>query len=414
MIPGKRTAYVFRWLFVSCLTGLVAGTVAAAAWHGADWFLPGRVPYGWKYLLPILGAAAAGLVVHSISRKASGEGAPAYIASINMRAGYVPLQLTVLYFLGFVLVVGSGCCGGLVGPMTIVGGGIGNAIGRMLHRFAPWPRLSRRDLTQVTICGAASAAGAVLGAPLGAGLFAVELLSANAIEYGYLFPAIMASAVGATVGGMLGVRPIGWDAVSVPIPPGDMFMALLAVLITAVLVGLWGMGFTELYRRVAEIRRRVPYWLGPILGAGICVACAMATRQPGLLGSGAPLLSEMFDSPGAMGLVVCCAVLVGKSMATIGVIGGGGNAGFTMPMLLVGGSLGAACSGAMGLSDAAARLAVVGGGAAMLSAVLNVPIAAAVICIELFGIQAAVPAALGSVIGFAIAKTEVVYSYSNE
>ncbi len=47
----------------------------------------------------------------------------------------------------------------------------------------------------------------------------------------------------------------------------------------------------------------------------------------------------------------------------------------------------------------------------MLSAVLNVPVASAVICIELFGTDCAIAAALGSAVGFAVAKTEVVYSY---
>jgi len=411
MVLKDRAAYVSRWVFIGCITGVVAGPVAAAVWHGADWFLQGRVPFGWMYLMPIIGAAAAGIVVHSLSRVASGEGAPAYIASVNLRGGFVSMKLTVLYLLGFVLTAGTGGSGGLVGPTTLIGGGVGNAVGRMLRRFVPWLRLSRRDLNQVTICGAASGVGAVLGAPLGGGLFAVELLRADTIEYGCLFPAIVASAVGAGVGRMLGVHPIGWGIDTGPISAGDMQTALLTVLVTAVLVGVWGLAFVDLYRRASAIRHRVPYWLGPILGAGICVACTMAVRQPGLLGTSGPMLRKLFDNPAAAGLAVCCVVFVGKSLATVGTIGSGGNAGLTMPMLVIGGYLGAACVGISGLSGPAAQAVVAGGAAAMLSAVLNVPVASAVICIELFGADCAVAAALGSAVGFAVAKTEVVYSY---
>jgi CIC family chloride channel protein len=251
----------------------------------------------------------------------------------------------------------------------------------------------------------------VLGAPLGGGLFAVELLSADTIEYGCLFPAIVASAVGAGIGRMLGVQPIGWDIATGSISAGDMRMVLLAVLVVAVLAGLWGIGFVELFRRATAIKHRMPYWLGPILGAGICVACAMTVRQPGLLGTSAPLLRDLFEHPGTMGLAVCCGVLVGKSLATISTIGGGGNAGLTSPMFVVGASLGAVCAGVLGLSGAASQLVVAGGAAAMLSAVLNVPIASAVICIELFGADCSIAVALGSAVGFAVAKTEVVYSY---
>jgi CIC family chloride channel protein len=47
----------------------------------------------------------------------------------------------------------------------------------------------------------------------------------------------------------------------------------------------------------------------------------------------------------------------------------------------------------------------------MLAAVLNVPIAAMIILMEMFGTSYAVPAVLGSIIAFSIARSEVVYRY---
>jgi len=411
MVPHERARYVLRWLFIGGIAAMAVAPISALVWHGADWFVSFEAAGRWIYLLPVAGAAVVGVVVHGLLRVASGEGAPAYIASVNMRGGYVSLKLTILHLLGFVLTVGTGGSGGLVGPMTLAGGGFSNALGRGLRRFCPWLRLSRRDLSQVTICGAAAGVGSVLGAPLGGGLFAVELLSADSIEYGYLYPAIVASAVGAAVGRMCGVRPLGWASGSAAVPAAGVPPVLLAVLATAILAGVWALLFVAVYGRVMNLKTRLPYWLAPPLGAVVCVVCALVLGQRGMLGTSAPMLRTAFSAPAAVPVVVCVLMLAGKSMATVGTVGSGGNGGLTMPMLVVGGFLGTACAAACGFDGAAAQSVVAGGAAAMLSAVLNVPIAAAVICIEIFGMDHAFAAALGSAVAFAIAKTEVVYSY---
>jgi len=412
MKPWERAMYVFRWVIMACITGVVVGPIAAVVWHGADWFMSVSVALRWMYLLPVVGALLVGVAVHSFVRRASGEGAPTYIASVNLRGGFVPVKLTALYLLGFVLTVGTGGSGGLVGPMTLIGGGIANSVGRVLGRTVRWPGLSRRDLRQMTVCGAAAGVGAVLGAPVGGGIFAVELLRADAIEYGFLFPAIVASAAGTAVARVCGVEPLGWHGASAAIPAAGLLPAVLIVLAVSISAGFSGMVIVWMYRRATAIRFGLRTWMPPMIGAAVCVACAIAIGEPGLRGTSAPMLRRLFESPAAVGVLACIAVLVGKSLATIGTVGSGGNGGLTMPMLVAGGYLGAVWAGIFGLSGPVAQTAVVGGAAALLSAVLNVPIASAVISIEIFGMNHAIAAALGATIAFAVAKSEVVYSYS--
>ena len=192
----------------------------------------------------------------------------------------------------------------------------------------------------------------------------------------------------------------------------DTPLTFVCLFVVALVTGLLGMCFVLAYKRATEIRARMPYWAGPIVGAAVCTGCALALRHEGVLGSGAPILESLLKDPAGISLVLCLALVVGKSLATIGVIGGGANAGLTTPLLVVGGLMGAVCVHLSGLQGLAAQSLVVCGSAAMVSAVLNVPIATVAICVELFGVSAAVPAALGAAIGFMVAKTEVVYSYS--
>ncbi|MCD6287701.1 MAG: chloride channel protein, partial [Candidatus Hydrogenedentes bacterium] len=287
-------------------------------------------------------------------------------------------------------------------------------IGRLLKKWVRVLKFSRRDLRQTTICGAAAGVAAVLGTPLGAGIFAVELLSSHEIEYDYLFPAIVASGIGAVSGRLCGVTRPDWPTLTGAVARTDMLFMLICFVVVAVVTGLLGICFVLAYKTVTEFRARMPYWLGPIVGAAICVVCAVGIRRDGILGSGAPMLQTLLDHPAGLSMLVCLLLAIGKSTATLATIGGGANAGLTTPLLVVGGLMGGAFVHMAGLDGVAAQSLAVCGAAAMLAAVLNVPIAAAIICIELFGAAAAVPAALGSVIGFAVAKTEVVYSYSTK
>ena len=83
------------------------------------------------------------------------------------------------------------------------------------------------------------------------------------------------------------------------------------------------------------------------------------------------------------------------------------------PALILGALGGAAAQAggqAVGLPTSTA-LPLVGMSAALAS-VLNVPVAAAVLLVELFGTEVAAPVALGAVIGFVIGRPWMVYHYS--
>jgi len=67
-----------------------------------------------------------------------------------------------------------------------------------------------------------------------------------------------------------------------------------------------------------------------------------------------------------------------------------------------------------GVTEAGTHLAlIVVGVAGSLGAILNVPIAGIVICIEIFGFSFGLPAILGGVIGFMVGRPKVIYEYTS-
>lgn len=104
-------------------------------------------------------------------------------------------------------------------------------------------------------------------------------------------------------------------------------------------------------------------------------------------------------------------LLLAKILATCFTVGSGQSAGLVIPSLFIG-SLGGMLIAAVvgGLPPQLYASLIVACMMAVLAGTANVPIAAAVMLSEMAGLAAAVPAAVGSVVGYAVAHSQVIYS----
>lgn len=97
-------------------------------------------------------------------------------------------------------------------------------------------------------------------------------------------------------------------------------------------------------------------------------------------------------------------------------IGSGMSAGFAGPTIIVGMLLGVAVSPMAGVATLSptyyAFLAA--GFAGMLSSAINVPLAAAVMATEFFGLQYSFPAGLAAILGFQVTRHITIYDYPAE
>ncbi len=406
--------YILRWSLTSLIIGTASGVVVYLFKRAVLFFSQLPALQILVYAGPALGGLIIGLVFYRIEPEARGEGMPTYIQTVNGNKGFVPLRLTVCKYLAGLFTLGFGGSGGFVGPMALVNGGVGSFLARNLRRFSHPFNLKREELDTATVCGVAGALGALLKAPLGGGIFAVEILYAASINYRKLFPAILSSGLGYTIYGLITDFSPLWGRRAFSFQPKEIPLFLLA----AVLTGWIGLFFITVYEKVSALfkRIRISDDLKPALGG---IGCGLIGLILGVkvMGVGINTLEEIMQPRSTFTLFALISIILlvlGKIVATAFTIGSGGSAGFTFPSLILGALAGDLVAISFGVTEPGTHLAlIVVGIAGSLGAILNVPIASIVICIEMFGFSFSLPAILGGVIGFMVGRPKVIYEYTS-
>ncbi len=201
----------FRLMFLSIVVGIIAGLGAIFF----DWLLaavldvlirphtgygePGRgaaaavvaamasIHSYWFLLIPALGGLVSGLIVYSLAPEAEGHGTDAMIESFHLRGGQIRKRVPLIKILASALTIGSGGSAGKEGPIAQIGSGFGSI-------FASALKLKPRERRILVLAGAAGGIGAIFQAPLGAALFAPEVLYRETeFEYEAILPCVVSS-----------------------------------------------------------------------------------------------------------------------------------------------------------------------------------------------------------------------------
>lgn len=392
------TAYIFKWLAVAAILGS-GGAAAAVALRTAIQGVQAAAVYVPLWLAPAIGGLGAALI-GLWDRRALGFGANLYIHSVNRAGGRLPLRLAASKLAATAVTLGCFGSGGLTGPMLVVGGSLANTLDRLpcIRRL-----FSRGDRRLLTICGAAGALGAIFHAPLGGGIFAVEVLFRSSLHYADLFPAMMSSAVGFVVYNLLG----GPAPLFLPPEYVPRLLDLPLFLAAAVGAGIVSVLYMRVFGfvRLVSDRARLRF-VHPLVGGALTGLVLLAA--PRAAGLGLETMQAMID--GTMPALVLLALFLSKILATSFTVGAGGSGGLVFPALFVGAAVGSGAAAVFGVTDPGLNASLATAGmASCLAGIANVPIAAAVMLTEMVGLRLSVPAVLGGVIGYAIGKAKVIY-----
>lgn len=411
--------YLFRWSGIA----IVAGTLGASVLQLFRWL----VSVGQEALdatgvpLPVwtlLAALFVGGVLYRIAPDAAGEGVPSYLYSLNRNDSRFKLRATLFKLPSALFTLAAFGSGGIVGP-------VGRTVAGVLSAFAErltGTLLSDEDRRTAAICGMAATVGALFHAPISGGLFAVEIIQKQNMAYRDLFPAILSSVVAMWFSTTLGWQPL----LVVSSPPGQVSPGLVVSIVAlAFVVGLIGGRYTSLYAFTVRLFRRDQ---GRVLVKVVVGATAGAVIvwlvNPGLAGTAAPVFDAVLSGrldmiygsfPLAWPVVVVSLVmLVTRAVASCLTIGSGMSAGLMGPAALIGVLAAHAAAALVGIEpgtvDYFAFLAA--GFSGILASVMNVPIAAAIMAIEIFGLAYSFPAGIAAVIGFQINRHQTIYDYA--
>lgn len=324
----------------------------SAGEHAMDFPMPRREfsPYA-VLILPALGGLGAGFVAHRLAHETSGGGGAAYIDAFHRRGGSMRKRVALVKIIATSLTLGTGGSGGREGPTMQVGAAIGALVGRVIN-------VSARERRVLAVSGTAAGLSAIFGTPLGAALFATEVLYRDDFESDALVPAILASVTSHSV--FVGVFPeatLFAHAPRYPFHPTHLpLYAALAVIIS--LVARLFVGALKLSKRLFN-RLSVPVWVRPGIGGAMLGLTAagwivfinphldLAGRGIGILGSGYGAAQGAITGgawiPAGWAGVGLLVLLVGmKILATSFTLGSGGSAGDFGPSLAIGGLLGGA------------------------------------------------------------------------
>ena len=381
-VPGRGivASYSPRFWMLVALIGVAAGVGGAAliellravqhlAWsyeHG--YFLEGveRSSDARRVLVLACGGVIAGAGAIGLARLGGGDVSEA----LWLRAGRMPLLGSFARAVESIVIVGLGASlGREAAPQQV-----GAAVAAWLSDWARLPGWQRRLLVA---SGAGAGMAAVYNVPLGGALFALEVLLGT-LSLPLVLPALATSLVATAVAWIaLGSRPTylvpTYDAHA-----SQIFWALLV----GPIAGLVSVLYIRLITSAHALRpagwRRVAAPIAVFAALGV-----VAIAYPQVLGNGKGVVQLALVGRLAVGVMAVLVVL--KPLATAGCLGSGAPGGLFTPTL----TLGVVLGGVLGdgwlqiwPGTPLGSYAVIGG-AAVLAASMQAPLAAVVLLLEL-------------------------------
>ena len=415
-----------RWLILATVIGVVAGLGAALlTWgvdgvqsalhhrvvgfrapghgvHAGSWHAAQR-PWMLLIVLPVAGLLV-GWLVQTFAPEAEGHGTDAVINAYHRNRALMRKRVAPVKLLASALTIGSGGSAGREGPVAQVGAGFASYLSTLLKL----PVFDRRVLV---ISGMAAGIGGMFRAPLGAALFAIEVLySENEYESEALIPAIISSIVAYVVNASL----TGWEPIfAVDVVQFARPRELLAYLLLGMVVAAIGWVYVKVFygMRDSVFRKMpVPRMVKPAVG-GLMVAL-IALWLPQVMGGGYGWLQLMMT--GALPLGILLLLIPAKIVATACTISSGGSGGVFAPSLVIGGTTGAvfaqlAARVAPAFAPPVAACVLVGMGG-FFSGVAKVPIASLIMVAEMSGSYSLlVPMMLVASVAFLLTRGVTIY-----
>ncbi len=346
----------FRWPLISIVVGVVSGLGAILfeellrrALHfflylPTSYLEPARgsgvasvaalaSTHSWLFLLiPALGGLISGIMVFCIAPEAEGHGTDAMIEAFHYRGGYIRKRVPIVKILASALTIGSGGSAGKEGPIAQIGAGFGSFLAGVL-------KLKPRDRRILVLAGAAGGIGAIFHAPLGAALFAPEVLYR---ETEFESEAILPCIVSAIVASSIFDKYFGRTALFFPGPVDFAPVELLPYAGFAVICALVGYVYVKLFYDVFRDRifKKVPIAkaLKPALGGLMLGVIALSVPQ--VMDGGYGWIQAALEGKIFWGTMFLLALM--KIVATCCTISSGGSGGVFGPSVFIGAMLGGA------------------------------------------------------------------------
>jgi len=379
------------WLGLGIIIGAVCGVVGAAFAKSIEFVTELRAQVSWLlYLLPIGGVAIVWLykLCH-----VTGMGTNQVFESVRSEKPVSPF-LAPAIFIGSVITHMFGGSAGREGAALQLGGSISTMLAKVFH-------LNEKARHVLTMCGMGALFSALFGTPLGACVFAIEVVSVGSLCSAAVFPGLVASLTAFEVSTLLGVAP---ERFVPAIVPGIGVDALLRVAVIAVAGAVVSVIFCKAMHFAAETLEKIfknPY-LRAAVGGAIVILLTLVVGTTDYNGGGINVIARIFET----GEVVSIAFIL-KIVFTAITIGAGFKGGEIVPTLFIGATMGGVLAPLVGLNPGFGAAV---GIAALFCGVTNCPLATMLLSVEMFGAEGMIFYALSAGISFLLSGYASLYT----
>jgi CIC family chloride channel protein len=358
----------------------------------------------------MVSALAAGFLLDSVCREASGSGIPQLKLAFWKEFGAVSWRAVWVKFLGGVLSVGGGSSLGREGPSVHIAGGLAS-------NLAGWLGEPKQNRRLPAVAGAAAGLAAAFNTPLAAVTFVLEEILED-LNSRFLGSALLAGVIGAmVVHGLIGQQP-AFSLQPIDAPTWRAYLLIPLVATTAALVGVLFQYWTLALRGRRTRLERIPGWARPAIGAFLTWTLGVAvfewSGRLGVFSLGYDDLSDALNHQ--LAWRIAFVLLAAKLVATVACYGFGSAGGIFSPTLFFGGMCGVLISGlasfALALNKPDHMTLAVVGMSACLGAVVRAPVTGILIVFEMTHQFALVPALmLGALLSQAVARRLLAHNF---
>ena len=359
-----------KWIVLSCIVGCIVGGIGTLFSFGVQLATQCRTANSWLvWLLPVGGVVI--VFCYKVLKMADDKGTNTILESIRSQE-HLSVKMAPLIFVSTIITHLFGGSAGREGAALQLGGSLGYQIGKWFH-------LDEKDLRIITMCGMSAGFSALFRTPLTAAVFSMEVVSVGVMYYSALVPCVLAAIIGYSISGCFGMAAPTY--VILGIPSLSILPVLQVILLAALCACISALFCIALHKSGAIYQKYIKnQYLRIVVGGVLVIALAYLFRTTDYLGAGMNIIQD------AMTVHTRPEAFLLKVIFTVITLGAGFKGGEIVPAFFVGATFGNTVGGLLGLNPSL-------GGAiglmAVFCGVVNCPITAFIISLELFGMEGA-------------------------